>query len=288
MSLCKDGKVSVFCYITALVVSSLPQILLLCGFDPFSNGIFHNVWILHVFQFIVLNILILFPFRGFTYQVAIRSTFLGYVFGAGILVLLLAPASWQCFGIYMAVMATFHYSEFLSIAWTNPSAISIDSFILQHSVPYVVAACVSWIEFLVEHHFYPSLKELSIISYIGLAICVSGEALRKIAMFTAKQNFNHIIQTEKSTDHKLITHGVYRFCRHPSYVGWFYWSIGTQLILKNPICLLAYAVASWSFFHDRILIEEITLLTFFGEAYVEYQKKVGTGLPFISGYRISL
>lgn len=44
---------------------------------------------------------------------------------------------------------------------------------------------------------------------------------------------------------------------------------------------------SWKFFHDRVLIEEITLLNFFGEDYQEYQERVGTGLPFISGYNIN-
>jgi len=48
-------------------------------------------------------------------------------------------------------------------------------------------------------------------------------------MCTAKHNFNHVVQSEKSDNHELITHGVYNLCRHPSYVGWFYWSIGTQV-----------------------------------------------------------
>lgn len=79
MTLCKDGKVSVLCYITALVVSGLPQIFSVIQFDPFPNEIFHNVWIPHVFQFIILNILILLPFRGFTYQVSFIYFFKQFV-----------------------------------------------------------------------------------------------------------------------------------------------------------------------------------------------------------------
>lgn len=60
-----------------------------------------------------------------------------------------------------------------------------------------------------------------------------------------------------------------------------------QVILQNPVCFCIYAFMSWKFFHDRVLIEEITLLNFFGEDYQEYQEKVGTGLPFISGYNIN-
>lgn len=84
----------------------------------------------------------------------------------------------------------------------------------------------------------------------------------------------------------MVTNGVYSWFRHPSYVGWFYWSIGTQIVLINPFCIPAYGIASWLFFKSRVFIEEITLLNFFGQDYCDYQAKVGTGLPFIDGYRI--
>ena len=134
------------------------------------------------------------------------------------------------FGVYSAVQAVFHFSEFLSIAWVNPSTLSIDTFVLNHSVAYGIAACSSWLEFVLERHYFPEMKEASFVSYSGLLLCVCGDALRKLAMFTAKHNFNHNVQCEKMDDHELVTHGVYRLCRHPSYMGWFYWSIGTQVI----------------------------------------------------------
>lgn len=92
------------------------------------------------------------------------------------------------------------------------------------------------------------------------------------------------VQFEHSVDHKLITQGVYGICRHPSYVAWFYWSFGTQVILANPICFILYIIASWIFFKERIYLEEIALINFFGEDYIRYQKKVPCGLPFIYGY----
>lgn len=61
-----------------------------------------------------------------------------------------------------------------------------------------------------------------------------------------------------------------------------------QLILINPVCVVAYIVASWKFFRDRILVEELTLLNFFGEDYIHYQEKVPTGLPYIKGYKLDL
>ena len=75
----------------------------------------------------------------------------------------------------------------------------------------------------------PELKQLSYVSLLGLLMVMCGECLRKAAMLTAGSNFNHIVQNEKAQSHVLVTGGVYSLFRHPSYVGWFYWSIGTQV-----------------------------------------------------------
>lgn len=72
-------------------------------------------------------------------------------------------------------------------------------------------------------------KQITWLSATGLLMVVFGECLRKAAMFTAGSNFNHVVQNEKSETHTLVTSGVYAWFRHPSYVGWFYWSIGTQV-----------------------------------------------------------
>ena len=72
-------------------------------------------------------------------------------------------------------------------------------------------------------------KQLNILSLCGLVLVIAGEIIRKASMFTAKTNFNHYVQYVKQQGHELVTTGVYSFCRHPSYVGWFLWSIGTQV-----------------------------------------------------------
>lgn len=74
------------------------------------------------------------------------------------------------------------------------------------------------------------MKQVNWLSLVGLVMVLCGEGLRKAAMLTAGSNFNHIVQNEKSQSHVLVTSGVYALFRHPSYVGWFYWSIGTQVL----------------------------------------------------------
>jgi protein-S-isoprenylcysteine O-methyltransferase len=218
-----------------------------------------------------------------TVTIAIISHLLGIVFGTGALISLM-DSSICYMGIYMMVLSFFHWSEYVATSIYNPTSLSLSSFLLDHSREYGIAAVASWIEYGLEYYFCPWIKSYWVICWLGIILTVCGEGLRKVAMLTASTNFNHHVQIYKHYDHELVTSGVYGFVRHPSYVGWFYWSIGTQLLLCNPFCTVAYALASWSFFNDRIQHEEQFLVHFFGEKYLNYQKEVGTGLPFIHGF----
>lgn len=79
-----------------------------------------------------------------------------------------------------------------------------------------------------------------------------GQVVRSLAMAQAGSNFNHTVQVERREGHTLVTHGVYAVLRHPSYFGFFWWGIGTQLMLGNVVSLLGYAVVLWKFFSHRI------------------------------------
>ena len=183
-------------------------------------------------------------------------------------------------------LSFFHFSEYFVTAQSNSSKVTLDSFLLNHSVGYWGAAILSWGEYGLELYLYPDMKKLWVISVMGALACVIGEVIRKLAMITAGSNFNHVVQVEKECNHKLITSGIYSLFRHPSYVGWFLWSCGTQCLLQNPVCFVVYMIVTWKFFNHRIYYEEIYLLDFFQEKYVEYKQKVWSGIPFIKGYQI--
>ncbi|XP_050428035.1 protein-S-isoprenylcysteine O-methyltransferase [Adelges cooleyi] len=278
----KLGIVSIYGFLLGLPI----LFVLIPNTFPIIYYIEINVLHLFIIYAVLTHVLVRIINRGIVYNICAQALLLGLTLAAGIIVCVLAPTSWKPFGWYVCVMAVFHYSEFLSIAVCNPKTLSPSSFMLNHSVAYGIAAFASWIEYVLWHIFLPDLKTWHSISYIGIVMCVFGEVLRKTAIWTARHNFTHLVQNEKTQTHSLVTNGVYSWFRHPSYVGWFYWSIGTQWIMINPVCIVAYALASWKFFKERIYYEEMTLLNFFGENYVSYQKKVGIGLPFIRGFEI--
>ncbi|KAH7421082.1 hypothetical protein KP509_13G039700 [Ceratopteris richardii] len=154
-----------------------------------------------------------------------------------------------CFPLALFI---FHTSEFaLAIVIHGASKVSTKSFLL--SKEYLLAMMCGLLEYGFEEIYAPGMKSKMQISYMGLFLIILGEAIRKAAILTAKHNFTHDIKTFHHENHELVTHGIYRFVRHPSYLGFFLWSIGTQVLLINPICAMGYAVVTWRYFARRIL-----------------------------------
>lgn len=116
---------------------------------------------------------------------------------------------------------------------------------------------------------------------LGLVLVAVGQAARSAAMARAGPSFNHVVQQTQRREHVLVTTGIYGWLRHPSYFGFFWWGLGTQLAMGNAVCLVAYAAVLWRFFSERIRHEEVFLVRFFGEEYVNYRKTTGTMIPFV-------
>lgn len=145
-----------------------------------------------------------------------------------------------------------------------------------------MAISLATVEYLVECLFFPSVKRFVLLKVFGCVLSVAGMAARAAALYTAKSNFNHIVQTTKAANHTLVTHGIYaygawrpamawrrstcpqsgsrycasgircRWCRHPSYAGFFWFALGTQVLLANPVMFCGYIYALYSFFVGRI------------------------------------
>lgn len=69
--------------------------------------------------------------------------------------------------------------------------------------------------------------------------------------------------------------------RHPSYFGFYWWAVGVQVLLINPICMVLFIYWLHKFFSERIAYEEYTLLRFFKDEWTEYKNKTPTLMPLI-------
>ncbi|KAK7285355.1 hypothetical protein RJT34_20124 [Clitoria ternatea] len=174
----------------------------------------------------------------------------------------------------------FHISEyFLAVVIHGRSSVTLKSLLISRH--YLLAMIFSFLEYFVEITLSPELKEHWVISDLGLALVVIGEVIRKMGILTAGKAFTHLIRTYPDDQHQLVTHGIYRYIRHPGYCGFLIWSIGTQIMLCNPLSTIGFAVVVWHFFAKRIPYEEFFLRQFFGAQYEEYAQRVVSGVPFV-------
>ncbi|KZV76142.1 protein-s-isoprenylcysteine O-methyltransferase [Peniophora sp. CONT] len=209
------------------------------------------------------------------------SFLLGSVFALGTIGFLTSPL-WMPYqlGFYLASWAVFHWGEFAVTAGWNREKCSIDSFLLDNGAMYHVAHTLAITEYLLTLYFKPSVKTHPYATRIGIAVVIIGQFLRSYAMISAATNFSHMIAYRKLPEHTLVKSGIYSWFRHPSYTGFFYWAIGTQLVLQNPFSFCIFFFLLWRFFSSRIKEEEKLLIKFFGDEYEQYRRRVGVWIPF--------
>jgi protein-S-isoprenylcysteine O-methyltransferase Ste14 len=92
---------------------------------------------------------------------------------------------------------------------------------------------------------------------------------------------NWSITLEVREKHQLITHGVYRWVRHPMYLALLVYSVGQALALPNWLAGPSYGVAMLLLFALRLGPEERMMLEQFGEDYKAYRSTTKRLIPGI-------
>ena len=207
--------------------------------------------------------------------IAIRSFFLGLAFGLSLTLtffLLQQPSNrlWRA-PFFLAALSLFHFLEFYVTALYNPPAATTSAFLLTgNGYAYNAAHTLALIECIFGNYVVPRYISQRPYLYpfvtlvpaergtrtawliLGFALLVVGQATRTIAMAQAATNFTHLISFRKKESHVLVTDGVYRWLRHPAYFGFFWWGLGTQIVMGNAACFVGYAMVLWRFFKHRI------------------------------------
>ncbi|SMN19632.1 similar to Saccharomyces cerevisiae YDR410C STE14 Farnesyl cysteine-carboxyl methyltransferase [Maudiozyma saulgeensis] len=216
--------------------------------------------------------------------ISLTSFLLGIVFG--LFVGLIPTLKFKGINFYIIALTLFHFLEYYITAKYNPRKVHSDSFLLfGNGKEYIGAHTFALLECLVEYIIWPESKKTTGIQHyvaiIGMILTIIGQHIRTTAMKTAAQSFSHILKRKKERDHTLVTTGLYAYFRHPSYFGFFWWTIGLQLVLFNPLSSLIFTLVLWRFFSKRIKVEEEYLISFFGNDYINYKKNTKVWIPFI-------
>lgn len=239
-------------------------------------------------------------------SIALRASFLSLTLGSCTLLTIylynLCNPLWRL-PFFACTLSLFHLLEFYITAIYNPPAATLSAFLLDNGRAYNIAHAAAFVECFL--HFAPlfpwsssssipppsqqswltapyTILTTSPISLpLGILLLFLGQLTRSLAMAHAGTNFNHIVQSHKTPTHRLITSGIYAYLRHPAYFGFFWWSLGTQVVLGNAVCLVAFTVVLSRFFRGRVRREEELLVRFFGEGYESYRKGTWVGIPFV-------
>jgi protein-S-isoprenylcysteine O-methyltransferase Ste14 len=90
---------------------------------------------------------------------------------------------------------------------------------------------------------------------------------------------NWSISLEMRQKHQLITHGVYRWVRHPMYLALLIYSAGQALVLPNWLVGPSYGVAMVLISAFRLGPEERMMREEFGKDYEEYMAMTKRLIP---------
>ena len=181
-------------------------------------------------------------------------------------------------GGLLELLFFYHIAEYVIHKKHHPDDTDAGSFLI--TPEYLLAFSVGLVEYFIEAYFFPMKMNLDALFWFGVLCVFVGLFIRFAAILTAGQSFTHQIQYEKRERHKLITNGIYKYVRHPGYLGFFIFAVGTQVALKNPITVVMFCIVLWRFFSERIKDEERALVRMFPD-YDEYRKHTPTYIPFI-------
>ena len=228
-------------------------------------------------------------------EIVAVSVTLGIVFAAcWLLVLVLPLGSGTFLLVYILILPLYHVNEFYcTYCYQNPK-VTKHSFLIYGNKGnkhfwFMQFLCLWEYLFHSSNIFINCRNRFALnptvsvmLRVAGLSTVIFGLVLRHLAMRTCGMSFDHYIQTRPSDHHVLVVHGVYRWFRHPSYLGFWCFAIGMQLFLHNWLNLVLNTIVLSKFFSVRIQFEEWHLVNkIFGNQYVEYRRKVGLWIPFV-------
>ncbi|MBI0583870.1 MAG: isoprenylcysteine carboxylmethyltransferase family protein [Methanomassiliicoccus sp.] len=112
----------------------------------------------------------------------------------------------------------------------------------------------------------------------GASMVLSGIVIRVIAIVTLGKNFSGRLRIRE--DHTLVRTGIYRYVRHPAYLGAILLFLGIPVMVSSILGFLAMFLLVIYLLY-RIRLEERMLITRFGEEYLEYMRHSKRLIPFI-------
>jgi protein-S-isoprenylcysteine O-methyltransferase Ste14 len=116
------------------------------------------------------------------------------------------------------------------------------------------------------------------VRWIGVALFTIGGILRLWPVFVLGRRFSGLVAIQPG--HKLVTNGIYRFLRHPSYLGLLIGALGWALAFRSGVGVILAALNLIPLV-ARMNAEEALLTSEFGREYEDYRARTSRLIPGI-------
>jgi len=114
---------------------------------------------------------------------------------------------------------------------------------------------------------------------LGAVLAFTGLIIRLSSIYTLRKKFTYTVTTLKH--HELIETGLYKYIRHPGYLGQLIIFLGISTSLSNWLSILLMMVSVLTGYLYRIKTEEKFLIEQMGDQYLAYQKRTKKLIPKI-------
>jgi protein-S-isoprenylcysteine O-methyltransferase Ste14 len=116
------------------------------------------------------------------------------------------------------------------------------------------------------------------VRWAGVALFTAGGILRIWPVFVLGRRFSGLVAIQ--TDHQLVTDGIYRTIRNPSYLGLLISVVGWALAFRSILGLVLAALFV-PILIGRMRSEERLLSGYFGAEYEAYRARTWRLIPFV-------
>jgi len=131
----------------------------------------------------------------------------------------------------------------------------------------------------IDYYYNFSLFNYNLGYYIGFALFIIGLLLQGVAEATLGRYYLPYIGTVE--DQKIIKKGIYKYIRHPGYLGELLIFFGLGFVTYSLLGILGAFIVSLMLYIGEVIPEEKYMLEKFGKEYEEYMKETFRFIPYI-------
>lgn len=116
-------------------------------------------------------------------------------------------------------------------------------------------------------------------AWLGILVALASLVMFRLTHRALGQFWS--VSLDVREQHPLVTHGIYRYVRHPMYTAFWLWAIAQALLLPNWVAGFAAIIGFGVLFFCRLPREEQLMLKSFGDDYRKYMARTYRLVPGI-------